>query len=265
MKNYELSPIIDSHCHLDFPDFDDDLKETIKRAEDFGVIKMLTICTKPSELKKVLNISETYSSVFFAVGSHPLSIAKGDVFSHKQLLEISQHSKMIGIGETGLDYFYSSENSDEQKRHFRLHISVARETGLPLIVHSRTADEDMANLLLEEYKNGPFDCVMHCFSSGEALAKIAIELGFYLSISGIAAFPKNEELRSLFAGVPKNRILVETDSPYLAPPPYRGRRNEPAYVSYTTDLIAEYLGISRNDFRKQTTKNFNTLFKKSKN
>ncbi len=265
MTKEKLAPLIDSHCHLDFPEFDDDLDQIILRSKEAGISKILTICTKPSNLQKVIRIAEKYSDVFFAVGSHPLNVASGDVFTLAELLEISRHEKMVGIGETGLDYFYSSENQQEQKTHFRLNISAARESGLPLIVHSRSADEDTSEILREEFNHGCFDCVMHCFSAGLNLAKTAVSLGFYLSISGIAAFPKSEELRQIFSSIPKDRLLVETDSPYLAPPPVRGRRNEPSYVAYTAETIAKYFGVSNHDFRVQTTNNFNELFKKTKN
>ena len=262
MNNNFLPPIIDSHCHMDFPDFDDDLDQVLERARSAGVSKLLTICTKPDNLKKVLTIITSHSDIYFAAGSHPLNKNKKDMFTKDQLLKLTLNPKMIGIGETGLDYFYSSENASEQKRHFRLHIAIARECSLPLIVHSRSADLDMANILKEEYKNGHFDCVLHCFSSGPDLAKIALELGFYLSISGIAVFPKSIELREIFSKTPLNRLLIETDSPYLAPPPFRGKRNEPSYVAFTAKVMAKHYGVSESLFRQTTSRNFKELFKK---
>lgn len=265
MNKNELPPLVDSHCHIDFPEFDKDLDATVLRAQDAGISKILTICTKPKYLLRVLEIANHYPNIFFAVGSHPLNKHEDDYFTREEILAITSHPKMVGIGETGLDYFYSTENSEKQKEHFRLHISLARECSLPLIVHSRSADEDMERILKEEYRLGHFDCVLHCFSSGIELANTAIDLGFYLSISGIAAFPKSEDLRNIFSLSPLNRLIVETDSPYLAPPPFRGKRNEPSYVALTAKVMAEHLKISEASFREKTTDNFNRLFKKTEN
>ena len=264
MTKHLVPRLVDSHCHLDFPEFDNDIDNIISRAKNAGISTILTICTKPKDLNKVIKIVESQSLVYFAAGSHPLNKEHSDKFTKDKLLQLSQNPKMVGIGETGLDYFYSSENSDDQKKHFRLHIAVARECSLPLIVHSRSADTDMASILREEYKIGPFECVMHCFSSGSELAKIAIDLGFYLSISGITVFPKSDHLRNIFSSVPVNRLLVETDSPYLAPPPFRGKRNEPSYVALIAKKMSDYLAISEDDFRKITSENFYRLFKKVK-
>lgn len=265
MDKNELPPLVDSHCHVDFPEFAKDLDETLVRAKNAGVTKILTICTKPKSLSRVLEITDTYSNIFFAAGTHPLNKEKEDFFTREELLRTSSKPKMVGIGETGLDYFYSKESSEKQKENFRLHISLARECSLPLIVHSRSADEDMSQILKDEYSNGHFDCVLHCFSSGVELANVAINLGFYLSISGIATFPKSYVLRDIFASAPLKQLLVETDSPYLAPPPFRGRRNEPGYVALTARVMAEHMNITEASFRKQTSDNFNRLFKKSVN
>tara|TARA_A100001011_G_C14212939_1_gene800710 strand:+ start:63 stop:860 length:798 start_codon:yes stop_codon:yes gene_type:complete len=258
-----LNPLVDSHCHLDFPEFDDDLPQVIERAKKAGIEKIITICTKLGNLEKVKSIAERHPIVFFSVGSHPLNTDTKDNFNRKQLLVASSNPKMVGIGETGLDYFYSSKNSIEQKKNFRMHITVARECALPLIVHSRAADEDMIRILTEEYKIGKFQCVLHCFSSGEKLARSAIDLGFYLSISGIATFAKSNTLRDILSTIPRNRLLVETDSPYLAPPPFRGKRNEPSYVVNVAKIMANYFNIDENIFRKTTSDNFNQLFKKT--
>ena len=263
MIRKELPPLVDSHCHVDFPEFDTDFDAIMARAKSAGVTKILTICTKPKNYSKVLEITDRYKDLFFALGSHPLNKNEDDYFTKKEILQASLQPKMVGIGETGLDYFYSTETSEKQKKHFRLHIALARECSLPLIVHSRSADEDMAKILTAEYKVGHFECVLHCFSSGAELASTAIELGFYLSISGIAAFPKSNKLRDIFSRVPLNRLLVETDSPYLAPPPFRGKRNEPSYVALTAKVMAQHLGISEPVFREETTNNFNRLFKKT--
>ena len=260
-----MPTLVDSHCHIDFSTFNADLDETIARAHEAGISKILTICTKPTNLPRVLEIANRYPTVFFAVGSHPLNTKKDDFFTRKDILDVASHPKMIGIGETGLDYFYSSENAESQKAHFKMHISLARECSLPLIVHSRSADDDMIKILRDQHNIGHFDCVLHCFSSGVDLANTAIDLGFYLSISGIATFAKSNVLRDIFLLTPSDRLLVETDSPYLAPPPCRGRRNEPSYVALIAKFMAEHLGVSESEFRKQTTKNFNRLFKKIDN
>ena len=176
---------------------------------------------------------------------------------------MSHHPKFVGIGETGLDYFYTAETADIQKQSLRIHIAAARETKLPLIIHARAADDDMIRILREEYANGAYTCVMHCFSSSAELGKAALDLGFYLSMSGIAAFPKSKELRDIFAHAPVDRVLVETDSPYLAPPPFRGKRNEPAFTAHTAKVGAEVFGLSYEDFAKQTSDNFDRLFWKA--
>jgi TatD DNase family protein len=180
-----------------------------------------------------------------------------------QLVALSRHPKFVGIGESGLDYHYTAETRDVQQDSLRVHIAAARITGLPLIIHARAADDDMARILTEESKNGPYPCVMHCFSSSAELARAAIDLDFYLSMSGIAAFPKSEELRAIFKAAPLDRILLETDSPYLAPPPYRGRRNEPAYTAHTAAVGAALYGLTLEDFAAQTSANFDRLFTKA--
>lgn len=252
--------ITDSHCHLDFPDFDEYRDDVISRAEDAGVTRMVTICTKLRLLDQVRSISETYPSVFFAAGTHPMSVASEPMVSVDELIALAKHPKFVGIGETGLDYHYTAESAQVQQDSLRVHIEAARQTGLPLIIHSRDADDDMARILAEEYSNGAYTCVMHCFSSSAELAKAALDLGFYLSMSGIAAFPKSQELRDIFAMAPVDRILVETDAPYLAPPPYRGKRNEPAYSVHTAQKGAEVFGMDWPDFAAQTQTNFDRLF-----
>ncbi len=176
------------------------------------------------------------------------------------LIELANHPKFVGIGETGLDYHYTSDSAEIQQTSLRIHIAAARQTGLPLIIHSRAADADMARILTEEHANGPYTCVMHCFSSGPELARTALDLGFYLSMSGIVTFPKSQDLRDIFAASPLDRILVETDSPYLAPVPYRGKRNEPAYTAHTAAVGATLFNLTLNDFAAATTANFDRLF-----
>ncbi|WP_147125375.1 TatD family hydrolase [Shimia ponticola] len=255
--------IVDSHCHLDFPDFGGEHDAIIERARAAGVTRMVTICTKLRCEPEVRAIADAYDGVFYAAGTHPMSAASEPMVTVDQLLDLTRHPKMVGIGETGLDYHYTAESARVQQESLRIHIEAARESGLPLIIHSRAADEDMAQILSEEHKSGAFSCVMHCFSSSPELAKSALDLGFYLSMSGIAAFPKSQELRDIFATAPVDRVLVETDAPYLAPPPFRGKRNEPAYTAHTAKVGAEVYGMDYADFAAQTSANFDRLFTKA--
>jgi TatD DNase family protein len=255
--------IVDSHCHLDFPDFAAELPAVIARAEAAGVRRMVTICTRLRQESQVRAIAEAYPSVFYAAGTHPMSAADEPLATVAELVALARHPKLTGIGETGLDYHYSANSKQVQQTSLRIHIEAAQETGLPLIIHARDADDDVARILTEGFKNHPYPCVMHCFSSGQGLAKAALELGFYLSMSGIAAFPKSDALRAIFAAAPLDRILLETDSPYLAPPPYRGRRNEPAYTAFTAKIGATLFGLTEADFAAATTANFNRLFSKA--
>ncbi|WP_296644449.1 TatD family hydrolase [Roseinatronobacter sp.] len=255
--------LVDSHCHLDFPDFDEERDEVIARAHAAGVKRMVTICTKLSALPKVQAIADAHPSVFFAAGTHPMSVANEPMVTVEELVALADHPKMVGIGETGLDYHYTAESADAQQASLRIHIEAARQTGLPLIIHARDADDDMARILTEEHAKGAYSCVMHCFSSSAVLAQAALGLGFYLSMSGIAAFPRSKDLRDIFAAAPVDRILVETDAPYLAPPPHRGRRNEPAYTAHTARVGAEVFGMSEAEFAAQTSANFDRLFTKA--
>ncbi len=258
-----MPALVDSHCHLDFPDFDGEHAALIARAREAGVTRMVTICTKLREEPKVRAIAEAHAEVFYAAGTHPMSVASEPMARIEDLVALSRHPKFVGIGESGLDYHYTAESAEAQQVSLRVHIEAARRTGLPLIIHARDADDDMARILTDEHRAGPYSCVMHCFSSGAALAEAALTLGFYLSMSGIAAFPKSHELRAIFAAAPLDRILVETDSPYLAPPPHRGRRNEPAYTAHTAAAGAELFGLSKEDFAAATTANFDRLFAKA--
>ncbi|NOD92123.1 YchF/TatD family DNA exonuclease [Ruegeria sp. HKCCD4884] len=255
--------ITDSHCHLDFPDFDGQLDEIITRAAEAGVTRMVTICTKLRNEPSVRAIAEAHAPVFYAAGTHPMSAADEPIASVDELVALAQHPKFVGIGESGLDYHYTADSAEEQKQSLRIHIEAAQRTGLPLIIHARAADDDMARILAGEYRNAPYSCVMHCFSSSAELAKAALDLGFYLSMSGITAFPKSQELRDIFATAPVDRILVETDAPYLAPPPYRGKRNEPAYTAHTARKGAEVFGMDYAAFAAQTQVNFDRLFTKA--
>ena len=257
-----LPDIVDSHCHLDFPDLKSDINEVILRARKRGVTKFVTICTEKKNLKGVIDLAESFKEIYFAYGLHPMSVSNSNKVSLEALVAASKHPKMVGIGETGLDYYYTSETKAHQKDSLKLHIMAAREAKLPLIIHSRNADEDMQEILVQEFKEEPFKCVMHCFSSGEKLAKVAVEMGFYLSMSGIVTFPKSERLRQTFSKVNMEQVLLETDSPYLAPIPNRGKRNEPAFTADTAKIGAEIFKISEYEFRKLTTNNFYKLFSK---
>ena len=255
--------ITDSHCHLDFPDFEGQLPQIIANAAEAGVTRMVTICTKLRLEPQVRAIAEAHAPVFYAAGTHPMSAADEPMATIDQLTALARHPKCVGLGETGLDYHYTSDSAAVQQQSLRIHIAAARETGLPLIIHARAADGDMARILSEEFRNGAYTCVMHCFSSGPALARAALDLGFYLSMSGIAAFPKSEALRDIFAAAPVDRILVETDAPYLAPPPHRGKRNEPAYTAHTARVGADIFGLDYPTFAAQTQANFDRLFAKA--
>lgn len=255
--------ITDSHCHLDFPDFAEELPDVVARAVDAGVTRMVTICTRIRSEPQVRAIAEKFPNVFYAAGTHPMSVAEEPMTSVQELVDLSKHPKFVGIGESGLDYHYTSESKSSQKASLGIHVEAARQTGLPLIIHARAADDDMAKILTDEFNAGAFTCVMHCFSSGPELARAAIDLGFYLSMSGIPTFPKSSELRDIFAAAPLDRILVETDAPYLAPVPHRGRRNEPAYSVHTATKGAEIFGLSFSEFAAQTQLNFDRLFTKA--
>ncbi|PWG16065.1 TatD family hydrolase [Salibaculum griseiflavum] len=255
--------IVDSHCHLDFPDFDGELPDVIARAQHAGVERMVSICTRLRNEPQVRAIAEAYAPVFYAAGTHPMSAADEPLATVDALVALAKHPKFVGIGETGLDYHYTAESAELQKQSLRIHIDAARETGLPLIIHARDADADMETILREGMANGAYTCVMHCYSSGPELARAALDMGFYLSMSGIATFPKSQEVRDIFAAAPVDRVLVETDSPYLAPPPNRGKRNEPAYTAHTAKVGAEVFGMDYANFARQTTENFDRLFRKA--
>ncbi len=256
--------LVDSHCHLDFPDFDSERDDVIARAHAAGISRMVTICTRLRHEPRVRAIAEAHPGVFYAAGIHPMSAAEEPPTTLADLIALSAHPKFVGIGETGLDYHYTADTAAIQQTSLAVHIQAAQHTGLPLIIHARDADDDMARILTHHFRIAPFGCVMHCFSSGEALAKTALDLGFYLSMSGIAAFPKSDALRAIFAAAPVDRILLETDSPYLAPPPYRGRRNEPAYTAFTARAGAAIYGMTEAAFAAQTTTNFDRLFTRAK-
>ena len=257
------APLVDSHTHLDFPDFDGEHDALIARARAAGVTRMVTICTRLDREPIVRALAETYPEVYYAAGIHPMRAGEQPLVALEDLTRLAAHPKFVGIGETGLDYHYTPDSAGTQQDSLRIHIQAARETRLPLIIHARDADADMARILTEEHRAGAYSCVMHCFSSSADLARVALGLGFYLSVSGIAAFPKSQTLRDIFAAAPVDRILVETDAPYLAPPPYRGKRNEPAHVAHTARAVAGLWGMDEDAFRAQTTANFDRLFTKA--
>jgi TatD DNase family protein len=259
-----LPDLVDSHCHLDFPDLAADRAAILDRARAAGVNRMVTICTRLKHEPAVRAIAETYPQVFYAAGTHPMHAADEPLATIEELIALAAHPKCVGLGETGLDYHYTADSKAIQQTSLRLHIQAAQATGLPLIIHARDADADMELILAEGMAKATFGCVMHCFSSGPRLAEAALEMGFYLSISGIAAFPKSQDLRDIFAKAPLDRLLLETDSPYLAPPPYRGKRNEPAYVAHTAAAMAPVFGLSLQDFAAQTTANFDRLFHRAR-
>ena len=255
--------LVDSHCHLNFPDFKDDLDGVITRARDAGVGVMQTICTDMAEFDEVRGIAERYEGIYCSVGVHPNESGATKIVSAEELIAKTSHSKVIGIGETGLDYHYEKSNRELQKKSFLEHIKAARVTGLPLIVHTRDADEDTVNILSDEMTKGKFKGLIHCFTSSKQLADKAIELGFYISLSGIISFKNAGAIRDAIADVPLERLLIETDAPYLAPIPYRGKRNEPSYIIYTNKILSELKQIPEQECARITTENFFRLFSKA--
>jgi TatD DNase family protein len=256
--------LVDSHCHLDFPDFRDELGDVVKRAETAGVGTMLTICTHVTRFAQVKAVAERYDNVFCTVGIHPHEAGREPPVAAGDLIRLAEHPKVVGFGETGLDYYYEHSPRADQERSFRVHAAAARATGLPLIVHSRDSDADMLRILREEHAKGPFPGLLHCFSSGRALAEGAVALGLSISFSGIVTFKKTEALREIARDLPLERVLVETDAPYLAPEPKRGKRNEPAYTAFTAARIAELRGMSADAFAEATSDNFFRLFTKAR-
>ena len=254
--------LVDSHCHLDFPDFAEELSQVVARAEAAGVGRMVTISTWVKKFQQVLAVAEKFENVYCSVGTHPHNAHEELDVTAGQLLELADHPKVVAIGEAGLDYFYRQDHAKEQAQGLRTHIAAARESSLPLVIHSRDADDDMARILREETGKGAFPFVLHCFSSGRALAETGVELGGYVSFSGILTFRRSEELREIAATLPANRLLVETDAPYLAPQPWRGKRNEPSYVTDTARVLGECQGVDEERIASITTENFFRLFSK---
>lgn len=254
--------IIDSHCHLNFPQLDGDLEGVRSRAKAAGVDLMLTIGTKLREFDRVREIAEAAPEVYCSVGVHPHEAEQERINTAQPLVTISQHPKVVGIGETGFDFYYDNAPRDAQEEVFRLHVEACQETGLPIIIHTRDADRETGDLLTEAYKEKPFGGVLHCFTGGWELASRAIDIGFYVSFSGILTFKNSQAIRDVAAQVPMDRLLVETDAPFLAPVPHRGQTNEPSYVIHTLGCLAEVKGVSTEEMARQTTENFFRLFSK---
>jgi len=254
--------LVDSHCHLDFPDFSEERAEIVARALAAGVGRMVTISTRVRRFPQILEIAESYDEVYCSVGTHPHNAAEEPDVTADELVRLSVHPKVVAIGEAGLDYHYDKSPRDVQAAGFRTHIAAARETGLPLVIHARSADDDVAAILEDETGKGAFPFILHCFSSGRRLAEVGVALGGYVSFSGILTFKNSAELRAIAALVPRDRLLVETDAPYLAPVPHRGQRNEPSFVVETAKVLAGTIGVTAGEIAALTTENFFRLFSK---
>jgi len=264
-ENSRLSPgltLVDSHCHLDFPDFTDELDAVVARARAAGIERLVTISTRVRRQAALLAIAERFPEVYCSVGTHPHYAHEEADISAAELVACSRAEKVVAIGEAGLDYHYDNSPREAQQRGFRTHIAAARETGLPLVIHSREADDDTARILEDEMGKGAFAAVLHCFTGGRELARRAVALGHFISFTGILTFKNSEELRSIAAELPADRILVETDAPYLAPGKYRGKRNEPAFVVETAKLLADVRSVPFDALAKESTANFYRLFAK---
>jgi TatD DNase family protein len=254
--------LVDSHCHLDFPDFADDLDAIVARADASGIKCIVTISTRVRRLGGLLAIAERFAPVYCSVGTHPHHADEEDGISADELIELTRHPKVVALGEAGLDNFYENGSPEAQERGFRTHIAAARATGLPLVIHTRDADDHCGRILEDEMAKGSFRAVLHCYTGGRDLAMKAIALGLSISFTGILTFKKSQALRELAAELPADRIMVETDAPYLAPGKFRGKRNEPSYVVEIAKVLAEARGVSFEEMSRQTTENFFRLFSK---
>jgi len=252
--------LVDSHCHLNYPGLIEELPEVLERARKAGVGAMVCICSRMGEFAAIQAIAEDNPDIYCSVGVHPHDSGNEAPIELHALIKAAEHPKVVGIGETGLDFYYDSSPRDAQETNFRTHIAAARETKLPLIVHTRDADARTVEILTEEYEKGPFPGLIHCFTAGPELAESVIKLGFYISLSGIITFKNAEDLRETIKRLPLDRILIETDSPFLAPIPRRGKRNEPSFVVHTAERAAELFGIAADDLARTTTENFFRLF-----
>jgi len=254
--------LVDSHCHLDFPDFANDLDGIVARAEAAGIGRIVTISTRVRQFERLRAIAERFPNVYCSVGTHPHQADEEDGIPASELVALTKHPKVVALGEAGLDYFYKHGSPEAQARGFRAHIQAARETGLPLVIHTRDADEDCGKILDEEIAKGPFKAVLHCYTGGRDLAMKAIAHGLSISFTGILTFKASQALRDIAAELPADRIMVETDAPFLAPGKHRGKRNEPAFVVETAKVLAETRGVSLEEMSRQTTENFFRLFSK---
>jgi TatD DNase family protein len=254
--------LVDHHCHLDFPQFAPERAAVVARAKAAGVGIIVTISTRIRRLPELLALTDEYSNVYCSVGTHPHNAHEELDIPAEEIVRLSGHPKVVAIGEAGLDYFYQKSPKEAQADGFRRHIAAARITGLPLEIHTRDADEDTIRILEDEHAKGAFPALLHCYTGGEALARRAVELGLYVSFTGVITFKKSEALRAIAAEVPLDRLLVETDAPYLAPDPFRGKTNEPAYVVHTAAALAKVKGLTTDEIGSATTENFFRLFKK---
>ncbi len=255
--------LVDSHCHLDYPDFAPELPQVLARAAEAGVSHLVTISTRVDRFEQILAIAERYEQISCSVGTHPHEAEHELDITTADLVRLSAHPKVVAIGEVGLDYHYDKSPREAQAHGFHTHIAAARETGLPLVIHAREADDDVAEILERESAKGAFPFLLHCFTAGPDLARRAVALGGYVSFSGVITFKKSEALRAIAAELPAERLLVETDAPFLAPMPHRGKRNEPAFVRQTATVLAETRGLSLEAMAAQTTENFYRLFSKA--
>ena len=256
--------IIDTHCHLDFTEFKDDFSIMLDNAKKNDVLGMQTICTKIEEFPKILNIALKQPNIWCSIGTHPHNAGDEGHISKEHILEQCNNDKVIGIGETGLDYFYENSKRDIQIKSLYKHIEVSKKTNLPLIIHARDADDDIIEILTTEYKKEKFTGVIHCFTASQKLADAALSIGFYISFSGIITFKNAENIRKSCEIIPINRILIETDAPFLAPIPFRGKRNEPSFITETLKKVSEIKKMPINETKEITTNNFFNLFTKAK-
>lgn len=262
LRRLSETMFIDSHCHLDLPDYASDLDQVMQRARDVGISCMLTVATRIDNFERIVQLTERYNNVFCTVGLHPQETRESIIVNVEQLVELAKHPKVVGFGETGLDYSRSYNPRSYQEQNFRIHIKAARLTGLPVVIHSRDADHEMIAILKDEMTLCPFTGLLHCFSSGTALARTAVELGLFVSISGIITFRKTDLLAQIVTDLPNHHLLIETDAPFLAPIPKRGQRNEPSFITYTATKIALLKGMTVSEIAETTTKNFLGLFRK---
>jgi TatD DNase family protein len=254
--------LIDTHCHLDFPELSADLDNILKRAREGRVQQMISISTRIRQFDRLRAIVEARDNIFCTIGTHPHQAGEEDGITTEEIVKLAQHPKVVGIGEAGLDYHYDYSPRNAQARGFRAHIAAARESGLPIVIHAREADQDIGDMIEDEMQKGAFTGVLHCFSSGIELARRGLKLGFYVSFSGILTFKNAKEVQAVALEAPEDRILIETDAPYLAPAPHRGHRNEPSYVQHTAQFLADLRKTSLDDVARVTTNNALRLFSK---